>query len=158
MTGFLQEENARLLRLVRCVHLDSFSLARVPGFLDGVRLRLLVDGAWRSEAMPLLGVNRVGWAASCGRAVATTSSRPSSTRSTCKFMSARRVLQVTRAPASRQTRAARVFKGQPRPRRAPDRAQATRWSSPAEALGEVASREAPGTSGRSKPREGKFAQ
>ena len=60
-----------------------------------------------------------------GKPLAMTSMRRSSNRLT---MMLRSVLVVTRAPASRHTRAAARSNGHPRLRRAPDLAQAARWS------------------------------
>ena len=63
-----------------------------------------------------------------GSPLAMTSMRRSSKRETATLRSRTRVFVVTRAPASRHTRAAARSSGQPRLRSAPDREHAARWS------------------------------
>ena len=92
-------------------------------------------GSRRERATPLAvsGDTMVVSTASCapfhkGKPLAMTSMRRSSKRATATFRSRTSVLQVTRAPASLQTRAAARSSGHPRLRKAPDLAQAARWS------------------------------
>ena len=106
-----------------------------PGVLLPCIVRLVCGVGWR-RLEEIHGDTKVVSTASCapppphnGSPLAITSILLSSCRSMCsRLRSLSRVLLVTRAPASRQTRAAARSKGTPLPRKTPAWAHAARWS------------------------------
>ena len=85
-------------------------------------------GAGVGLAEPRKGRHDIGIEGPCqrGRPFATTSIRRASAIGTSTFMSARRTLRATLAPASRQTRATACSSGRARVGRTPEVAQAAR--------------------------------